>query len=284
MQAPNFTRKQWVFSHIITVFILFLTLFQVFKITGHGNSVSFLDVGQGDAVLIQTSEFKNILIDTGPDRKVVEELSKKMNFFNKTIDLLIITHPHNDHFVGFFDIINKYKINKVAITGVASSNYLYSEFLKEIKLRDINLFFLDKNHDFQIGNDSFLDNLYPFDNNLIGRKVHNLNNTSIVSQLNVIKDDQLIPVILFTGDAEHEEEREVLLSGQSIDSPILKIGHHGSKTATSNMFLTAVKPQKAIVSVGIDNTFNHPSPETIDKLDSVDVYQTKNDGTLTFNF
>lgn len=284
MQAPNFTRKQWVFSHIITVFILFLTLFQVFKITGHGNSVSFLDVGQGDAVLIQTSEFKNILIDTGPDGKVVEELSKKMNFFNKTIDLLIITHPHNDHFVGFFDIINKYKINKVAITGVASSNYLYSEFLKEIKLRDINLFFLDKNHDFQIGNDSFLDNLYPFDNNLIGRKVHNLNNTSIVSQLNVIKDDQLIPVILFTGDAEHEEEREVLLSGQSIDSPILKIGHHGSKTATSNMFLTAVKPQKAIVSVGIDNTFNHPSPETIDKLDSVDVYQTKNDGTLTFNF
>lgn len=282
MQAPNFTRKQWVFSHTIAVFILFLTLFQVLKISGHGNSVSFLDVGQGDAILIQTSEFKNILIDTGPDGKVVEELSKKMNFFNKTIDLLIITHPHNDHFVGFFDIIRKYKVNKIAITGVATENRLYADFLKEVKLQNIDLVFLDKNHDFQIGNDSFLDNLYPFNNNLIGRRVHNLNNTSIISSFKVIQDDELVNIVLLVGDAEIEQEREILLSGQSIHSPILKIGHHGSKTATSDMFLIAVQPQKAIVSAGVDNIFNHPSPETIDKLDNVDVHQTKNDGTFTF--
>ena len=282
MQVPNFTKKQWVLSHTIAVFILLLTIFQFIKITGHGNSVSFLDVGQGDSILIQTPEFKNILIDTGPDGKVVEELSKKMNFFNKTIDLLIITHPHNDHFVGFFDIIQKYKINQIAITGVATNNYLYSEFLKEVRSKDINLVFLDKNHDLQIGNNSFLDNLYPFNNSLIGKKVNNLNNSSIITSYKVIKDGEIVDYALLTGDAEHEEEREVLLSGQSVYSNILKIGHHGSKTATSNMFLSSVKPQKTIISVGIDNIFNHPSPETVDKLNNIDVYQTKNDGTITF--
>jgi len=284
MQAPHFTKKQWVLSHIITIFILLLALFQFIQITGHGTSVSFLDVRQGDSILIQTPEFKNILIDAGADGKVVEELGKKMNFFNKTIDLLIITHPHNDHFMGFFDIIQKYKINQVAITGVSTKNYLYKELLEDAQDLNIDLVFLDKDYDLQIGHRVFLDNLYPFGNNLVGRKVHNLNNTSIVSRLNIIQDNQLIPTVLLAGDAEHEEEREILLSGQSVYSPLLKLGHHGSKTATSSDFLEAVQPIKAIVSAGEDNVFNHPHQETINKLDGVEIYQTKDLGTITFDF
>ncbi|MBU0577735.1 MBL fold metallo-hydrolase [Patescibacteria group bacterium] len=242
--------------------------------------MSFLDVGQGDAILIQTPEYKNVLIDAGENGAVVEELGEQIGFFNQEIDLFILTHPHRDHFGGFLDVIQKYPVKQVMITGVISSDPMYEAFLNEIQLLNIPIIFPQNDQDIQMGNNVFLDILYPLTNqSLIGHDVDNKNNTSIVAHL--IKSNTSLA--LLTGDAEHEEEKEILLSGQDVQSDILKLGHHGSRTATSDAFLAAVNPQTAIVSAGIDNKFEHPHGETMEKVKDLTVYQTMG-GTIEFNF
>jgi len=268
-------------SHIILLLLLLLALGQFFWLTNNKPSVSILDVGQGDAILIQTSEYKNILIDAGPDGKVVDELSKKMNFFNHNIDLFILTHPHSDHFGGFFDVIQKYPVKQVILTGVTSDDPLYEEFLGEIKKANIPISFPKSDKDIQIGRNLFIDFIYPFSGqSLVGQKATNANNTSIVVR---ILDKSYKPLITLMGDTENGLEREILLSGQDISANILKLGHHGSRTATSNALLQAAGSETAVISAGKDNQFGHPHPETMEKIKDLDVRQTV-DGTVEFNF
>ena len=267
-------------SHIVLLLLLQLLLYQVFWLTNNKPSVSILDVGQGDAILIQTPEYKNILIDAGPDGKVVDELGKKLGFFDKAIDLFVLTHPHSDHFAGFFDVIQKYSVKQVVMTGVSAEDPLYAEFLNQIKALDIPVLFPTSDKDIQIGRNLFLDFIYPFaGQSLIGQQTSNANNTSVVIRL----ADKNGPLAIFTGDAENNLEREILLSGQDISADILKLGHHGSRTATSDAFLQAVGPETAIISAGKDNQFGHPHAETMEKIKNLDVRQTI-DGMVEFNF
>jgi len=269
-----------VLSHIILLFVLTLALAQFFLVTGNKLSVSVLDVGQGDTILIQTPEYKNILVDAGPDGKVIDELGKKMGFFDKDIDLFVLTHPHSDHFAGFFDVIQKYNVKQVAMTGVSAEDPLYAEFLSQIKALGIPVLFPASDKDIQIGRDLFLDFIYPFaGQSLIGQQTSNANNTSVVIRL----ADNEGPLAIFTGDAEGNLEREILLSGQDVSANIFKLGHHGSRTATSDAFLQAVSPETAVISAGKDNQFGHPHGETMEKIKDLDVRQTI-DGTVEFNF
>ena len=131
--APTLSMKQWVLSHIIMACIAALALFQFLNITGHDLSLSVLDIGQGDAILIQTPEFKNILIDASIGSQVVDRLSERMGFFDKTIDLFIMTHPDRDHYAGIMDVFQKYDVKRVMITGIANTDPLYYAFLEEVK-------------------------------------------------------------------------------------------------------------------------------------------------------
>jgi competence protein ComEC len=280
LEFENWNLKQWVLSHLILLGILILAVFQLLQIADSRLQVAVLDVGQGDSILIQTPEHKNILIDAGENSQAINQLGDKINFFNKSIDLFILTHPHSDHFGGFLDVIQKYQVKQVMLTGAVSNDPLYTAFLNEIKSREIPILFPQNDQDLRIGQNSYLDIIYPFaGQSLIGQTVKNLNNVSIVTKL--IADNQ--SQILLPGDAEHELEREVLLSGQDVGSPILKLGHHGSRTATSDNFLSAVSPQTAIISAGKDNKFGHPHAETMEKIAALEVLQTV-DGTIEFNF
>ena len=279
MEFDNWNLKRWVLSHIIMLLMLTLCAHQFFQITNNNLSIAVLDIGQGDSILIQTPEHKNILIDAGLSGKVVEELGKQFGFFNKTIDLFIITHPDRDHYAGILDVMQKYTISQLMITGIANPDPLYESFLQQIISKNIPIIFPKNNQDLQIGRNAYLDILYPFANqSLIGQKVKNKNNTSIVAHLRKADSNSLI---LLTGDAEHEEEKEILLSGQDIKSPILKLGHHGAKTSTSDEWLAAVSPKTAIISANIDNQFGHPHQETLDKLSDLQILQTV-DGTIEF--
>jgi len=283
--APEWTTKQWVLSHCLIVGILTLVLFQYFAVMHHPLRVSVLDVGQGDAILIQTPEYKNILIDAGSDSKVVDELGKQIAFFDKTIDLFILTHPHQDHVGGILDVMQKYQIKQVMITGVASGNPTYLAFLDVIKAHSIPILFPKHTKDIQVGKNVFLDVIFPFESQgFLGQKADNLNNTSIVTRLVKKEAGELNPLMMLTGDAEKEEETEIVLTGQSLDSTILKLGHHGSRTATSDGFLWAVSPQAAIISAGRDNTFNHPHEETMEKVKDLDVRNTIEEGMVVFEF
>ena len=277
--APELSSKQWALSLTILSLMLGLSLYQFFQITGNDFSLSFLDVGQGDAILIQTPEYRNILIDAGPDGKVVEELSKKLNFFNQKIDLFIMTHPDLDHYAGILDIFQKYPVRAVMMTGVGLDNQLYETFLSELKTRDIPVIYPNSAKDLQISRNLYLDFLYPFEGqDLIGREPKNRNDTSISL---VIRDTAGQPLALLTGDAEEAEERDILLSGQDITAPIFKLGHHGSKTASTEQFLAAAQPETVIVSAGIDNKFGHPHEETLERIKGLNIFSTTS-GTISF--
>jgi beta-lactamase superfamily II metal-dependent hydrolase len=284
MDIRNFTIKQWFIVYLILIGLLILSGIQLFGVF-QSVKVSVLDVGQGDAILIQTPEYHKILIDSGPDSKVVDGLGKELGFFDKKIDIFILTHPHNDHYGGILDVMQKYDIGKIIMTGVTTSDPVYTTFLDEARKKNIGLLFLQNNQDIQISHDLYLDILYPFaGHSMVGQKSDDPNNTSIVARLVKMTSDGRKNMMIFTGDASEPEEREILLSGQDVKADVLKVGHHGSNTATSIPFLKAVNPKTAVISVGKDNKFGHPNKETIDRLSGLKVYQTMNDGTVEFNF
>ena len=280
----NLGHKHWFSFCAIGIGLLALVIFQLFGV--HRNlEVSVLDVGQGDAILIQTPEYHNILIDAGPDSRAVDQLGKQLGFFDKTIDLFILTHPHCDHYGGVLDVMQKYEIKKVLLTGVSTKDPVYLSFLDMTKAKGIKLIFIQNHQDMQIGPNLYLDILYPFkDQGLVGQDTHNKNNTSIVARLISRTELGWGSLVMLTGDAEIEEEKEILLSGQDVTSDVLKVGHHGSRTATSDVFLTAVSPSKAVISAGEDNKFEHPHPETLKKLSGLDVRQTMEDGAIEFGW
>ncbi|MDH5596706.1 MAG: MBL fold metallo-hydrolase [Candidatus Peregrinibacteria bacterium] len=279
--APNLSRKQWVLSHLTLMLILSLVLIQFFQVHARGLSLSFLDVGQGDAILIQTPEFKNILIDTGPDGKVVEELGHKLNFFNQKIDLFILTHPDLDHYGGILDILQKYPVEAIMLTGISSKSQLYQAFLAEMKKQDIQLIFPTADRDWQISQGYFLDILYPFSGeSLVGLETKNKNDTSTSL---ILRDASGTALILLTGDAEQAQERDLLLSGQDLSAPLFKLGHHGSKTSNNQSFLDAIMPKTVIVSAGQDNKFGHPHPEVMERVSHLNILDTRN-GTISPNF
>ena len=282
--VKEWSLRRWLLLHIIEIGILGLVLVQFFAITGNSLKADVLDVGQGDAILIRTPAFKRILIDGGEDGKVIGQLSSRIPFFRPKIDLLILTHPHRDHFGGFLEVIRKYKVGGILLTGSAAGDPLYAELLKEIKEREIPMTFASSQKDLEISPGVFLDILYPFEGkSFIGQDAKNLNNTSIVARLT---DADGAPLMLLSGDAEIEEEREIILSGVEISANILKAGHHGSRTATSDIFLSAVAPKTVAISAGRDNSFNHPHPETLEKLNAknIETRITMDEGTITFNF
>jgi competence protein ComEC len=267
--APKLSLKQWALSLTLLALVLMLSLYQLVQVTSNQFTLSFLNVGQGDAILIQTPEYRNILIDAGPDGKVVEELSKKLNFFNQKIDLFILTHPDLDHYAGSLDIFQKYPVKAVMMTGIGLENRLYKTFLEELEHRNIPIIYPEHARDIQISENLYLDFLYPFKGqSLIGQEPKNRNDTSISL---VIRNSTGQPLALLTGDAEEAQELELLLSGQDVEAPIFKLGHHGSKTASTEPFLQAAKSQTVIVSAGIDNKFNHPHEETLERVASLDI-------------
>lgn len=237
--------------------------------------VSFIDCGQADCIFIKTPQNHQIIIDFG-DNKGLKDLSNRIPWWNKTIDLMIITHPHDDHIAGMFNIIKKYNVKNIMYTGVVGHSPLYLELIDLIKQESIPLVIPNKNQVISFGQKCDLKILFPLQN-LVNKEVANLNNSSIVSQL-----DCLGSLFLFMGDAELEEEQEILNKGIVIKSDVLKAGHHGSITSSQQDFLEKVKPEITIIMVGENNKFNHPSLRTVKKLERIDsqIFRTDLDGTV----
>lgn len=276
----NISRKHWISFYAIAIGLLFLVS-QVFADVHREFRVSFLDVGQGDSILIQTPEFKTILIDTGPNSTVVDRLGEQMGFFDKTIDLFILTHPDRDHHAGILDVMRQYQIKQILLTGVSNRDPMYLEFLAEAKRQNIPIVFPQSDEDWQIGPDLYLDILYPFENlDLVGQTVKSKNNTSV--SLRIMRGQEAL--MMLTGDAEAKQERLLVDSGQDLTANILKLGHHGSKTSTTDEFLAAVNPKTVVVSAGKDNQFGHPHEEVMGKVTDLDIRRTDLGGSVVFEF
>jgi competence protein ComEC len=235
-------------------------------------------VGQGDSILIKTPDEQNILIDGGPSSKVLSQLGKNLAFFDKNIDLLVLTHPHSDHVAGLIEVLRRYQVKKVLMTGVLHTSPDYLTFLKELENQKTEIQIAKGAQDIALGQDLTLKILYPF-KDVSQQKFDELNNSSIVLKL-IYKDNSF----LFTGDAEEIAESDLIAAKTDLSAQILKVGHHGSKYSSSEKFLEAVNPQYAVISVGKNNDFGHPHLRTLDNLAqrNIKILRTDQSGTIKF--
>ncbi|MEK7652721.1 MAG: ComEC/Rec2 family competence protein [Patescibacteria group bacterium] len=238
--------------------------------------IVFIDVGQGDAIFIETPNGNQILIDGGPDKKVLRELSKVMPFFDRSIDIVIATHPDQDHTGGLSAIFDGYEISKFIEPGVISDTDTY-KFLKDlVKKEKSEQILARRGMVLNLDNGVYLKILFP-DRDVSGIDT---NDASIIAQL-VYGDIEF----LFTGDSPQKiEEYLVSTDGEKLNSDVLKVGHHGSKTSSSKSFIGFVSPEYAVISVGADNKYGHPNKEVIDLLNEfgIKILRTSENGTIIF--
>ncbi|MFA5124971.1 MAG: MBL fold metallo-hydrolase [Patescibacteria group bacterium] len=234
----------------------------------------FFNVGQGDSSLIITPDGQDILIDGGHDNKVLYGLGKYLPPTDRTIEAMILSHPHSDHVAGLVEVLKRYQVDKVIMTGVTHTAPDYSEFLRLIEEKKVPVEIIDRPQEETIGGLT-LQFLMP-ERSWQGEHVANLNNTSIVFKLVYGST-----TALYTGDFENEENL-LLQSMVQIKSDVLKVGHHGSTNANDKGFLSAVAPDWAVISVGVDNQYGHPHYRTLYYLKQLgaNVFRTDLDGDI----
>ena len=224
--------------------------------------VNFFDVGQGDSIFIETPKRQQILIDAGPGSIILEKLSKEMPFWDRPIDLIILTHPEKDHLAGLIEVLKSYTVENILWTGVKRDTSEAREWEKLIKEEGAKIFIAraDQKITWQEGEKNSIEVLYPFEN-FNGKVIENSNNTSVVAKL-IFGGISF----LFTGDIQRAVEKELTEKGGALDSDVLKLAHHGSKTSSSEEFLGKVTPEIVVIQVGKDNQYGHPHQEVLERL------------------
>lgn len=237
--------------------------------------VVFFDVGQGDAILIKVGYLYQVLIDGGPGRKVLEGLSREMPWWDKQIDLVVLTHPEKDHLEGLISVLEVYQVENIVWTGVLHSTQLFQKWLEAVDQEGARVKIAKAGQRIFVSQ-AEIDVLYPFEN-LQGLEVNNVNRTSVVTRLLFGKTS-----FLFPGDIYSADERQLIKKGLDLDSDVLKLAHHGSKTSNSEPFVQIVSPNIAIAQVGENNKYRHPHQSVLETLKkyNVKLLRTDRDGDI----
>lgn len=269
--------KKILVSWLCCCFIAWIFLF--WQLPDNRFHIYFLDVGQGDAIFIKTAENHQILVDGGPGNKVLEELGEVMPYFDKSLDFMVLSHPDYDHLSGLVEVLKRYEVKNILMTGVDAEKATYTEFLEEIVDQGVNVYPAEAGIDFWFGG-MYMDVLFPFEQ-LIGQKVQNHNDYSVVMKL--IHEDFSV---LLTGDLEEAEE-QLVQRVEDLRAKIFKAGHHGSKSSSSLGLLKRVKPEIVVIQVGKDNSYGHPHEDVLKNFEVVEVkkvYRNDQDGRVEFVF
>ncbi|MDD3896319.1 MAG: ComEC/Rec2 family competence protein [Candidatus Peribacteraceae bacterium] len=242
--------------------------------------IHLLDVGQGDALLLTTPSGKQVVIDGGPDLSLLERLGRHMPFFDRTIELLVLTHPDADHISALPEILKRYRVERMLLSGVQYGSSRYAALLAGLEKARIPTLLPKPGSTLVIGDGVELDVLWPRASTSFARAAGS-NETSVV--LLVRYGEQRL---LCTGDIEAEQETAILASGADVHATVLKVPHHGSRTSSSTGFLLAVRPEIALISVGKENTFGHPHPDVLERYThlAIPVRSTARDGTISLEF
>jgi len=263
---------------LVAALTLFVAVVVSAQRDAHPNSltVRFLNVGQGDAAFIETPGGRQILIDGGPNRAVLRELGGLMPWWDRTIDMIIATHPDADHVSGLVDVLDRYAVTYIIEPGVEHDTPQAESMLRAVANEGAEHVLARRGDIYDFGDGVSLEILFP-DRDTSGWET---NTASIVARL-VYGSTSL----LFTGDSPESVERYLVgLEGSALQSTVLKAGHHGSRTSSSLLFVGAVAPTHAVYSRGCDNEYGHPHPEVVDTFSRFDVeqYDTCKEGTVTF--
>jgi len=282
MNSSPVTKKALIkFGFLSLLTIFFLYLLQTFN---NQTKIIFCDVGQGDAAYIRIKNKVDVLIDAGPDKKVLHCLGKYMPFWDRKIELAIISHHDKDHYGGFLYIIDRYQIDKLLTANYRFDSKTYKKFTNKIKNKKISYKFINKENKIMVLNDVFSIYWPPDD-----LKLYDSNDYSLVF---LFKENNF--KVLFTGDASPKVLNEIAssLSTTEVWTPprndmnvnILKIPHHGSKNGLTKKFLDLANPKIAVISVGKNNPYGHPSREVLDmlKAKNINIRRTDKEGDIVF--
>ena len=241
--------------------------------------VTFLDVGQGDAILIQRGN-QQVLVDGGPSPQAISlGLSRQMPFWDSTIDLVVSTHSHADHITGLLEVMNRYRVEQVLYSDSGNGSPLSGEWSRLITEKNIKSTIARAGQQITMG-EVVIEILNP--------PVPSLNDTeSYIDNNAVVLRLKMGGVsFLLTADTMWETEAELIARRADLNSTVLKAGHHGSNTSTSAEFLAVVKPNVAVISVGSKNDFGHPNKEVMTRLvqqvGQANIYRTDEHGTIEF--
>ena len=276
MSTNTRVRLQLTFGFLVVVsFIIWLGFYSETRAdtTKANLKIHFLNVGQGDSTYIKLPNKKDILIDGGPDNKVLTELGKVMDLGDRKIDLVILTHPHTDHLDGLIEVIKRYEVGEIWETKVQYPSKTYESWQKIVREKGIKdkegIKGVEQNFDgikFSV--------LFPI-SSLENKTIDNLNNASIVNRLEYNQFSAL-----FLGDAEKSSQTEIM--DQAKFTTVVKTAHHGSKNGINEDFLKIIRPVIAVISVGRDNSYGHPHKEALAFFNSLasQIFRTDQDSTV----
>lgn len=261
---------------VMVVANLIIAVFLLQPLPERGLTVSFLNVGQGDAILIESPTGMQMLIDGGKDRSVLRELPKVMGPLDRSIDVVVATHPDADHIGGLPDVFGQYRISWLLLSGRLAESGIANNFAYAAE-NERNLSFLQVSPGMRLhlGGGAYADVLHP--EGAID-KMRSTNDSSIV--VRVVYGNT---AFMFTGDAaEWVEERLVKEYGEELKSTVLKAGHHGSKTSTGKGFLAVVQPETVVISAGKGNSYGHPHTVVLENIreSGAKTLSTAEEGTI----
>jgi competence protein ComEC len=240
--------------------------------------LAFLDVGQGDAILITTPEGRQILIDGGPTpTDLTWRLGQELPFWDRSLDVVINTHPDADHLAGLPPLLGRYQVDQVLVPDVGTNSNLYREWEAQLAQAQLTPTIGQAGMELTLGRGITATLLNP---GPAAAREDDPNNHSVVMRLQMGRISFLLP-----GDIEEPVERNLVWQQVPLATTVLKSPHHGSKTSSSEVFLEAVNPQVVVISVGKDNDFGHPSPEVLERYAErgLTVFRTDQDGTIEFS-
>ncbi|MBA3550717.1 hypothetical protein H0W32_00730 [Patescibacteria group bacterium] len=237
-------------------------------------TVAFLNIGQGDAIFVESPTHTQMIIDGGPSNAILSELNKVMPFYDRSIDMLVNTNPDTDHYAGFIDVLNHYKVTEIIEAGTQSDSKTYAHFENLIQEKKIKKTDGKRGTVVDLGGGAKLRILFPD---------HDVSNTKTNDGSLIAKLEYKNTSIMLTGDAPNETEEYVMsLNPDDMKSTVLKVGHHGSRTSASDVFVRSVNPQFAVISAGVKNRYGHPHKETTDLFEKlhIPVLGTYEKGTI----
>jgi len=261
---------------ILFVVVLFLISSLVAQRHEDTLTVSFLDVGQGDSIFIQSPSGKQLLIDGGPNRAVLRELGRHMSWYDRHIDVVVATHPDADHIGGLIDVLERYDVDYVYRPGVVHDTPEAQSFLRAIDEERATDILARREDVIDLGSGVYVEILFP------DRDVFEIETNTGSVIVRVVYGD--ISFFLSGDSPQSIEEYVVSLDGTSLKSDVLKVGHHGSRTSTSATLLGFVSPKYGVLSRGCDNRYGHPHSDVLELLNrfEVEILDTCEEGTITF--
>lgn len=267
--------KKFILTALALIFLLFgFSIYQYFKFNDGKMHLVFCNVGQGDGIFTRTASGKDIIVDSGPDDSILSCLSSHMPFWDRTIELSFLTHPHEDHMRGFISIFSRYKVLNFATEKLSNDTVLYREVIKKVQNSNLKVQSLYAGDKFRISDGTII--------KVVGPTKEFLEKTSPGGRIGESKEFGSLELLvsfgrfnaLLTGDSQIEELNEALPFLSKVD--VFQIPHHGSKYGTDSNFLSLISPKLAVISVG-KNKYGHPAASVLKILNDLKVNYLRTD-------